>query len=131
MTPNYTARKSIPAHISLLLIILSPFTLGITLIVQICRILKAASYSIEFYDDRIIAKKGVINRSEQSSVFMGVYSVSIRQSLFGRMFNYGDLNIDCVGKWDVSTTKLKNPYALKAYLETRVVRGPQNTMIFN
>lgn len=127
MYPNYVARKSFVAHISIWLILLSLITYGISLIFLVFRLIGALNYSIEFYNDRITTKKGILARSEYSTLFMGVYSVSVRQSLFGRLFNYGDVYVDCVGKWDVSTKKIHDPYALKAYLETcTAMTAPMN-----
>ncbi len=121
MYPNYIARKSIAAHFSIWLVLLSFIFYGIPIIFLIFRLLKASNYSIEFYDNRITTKRSLFEHYEYSTVFMGVYSVSVRQSFFGRLFNYGDIYVDCVGRWDVNTKKVHDPYALKAYLDTCTV----------
>ena len=72
---NYTVRKSIVHSISFWLIILS--FLVIPLFIQVWRIIAAKSYSIEFFDNKIITRTGVLNKNEYQTVFMGVYSVSI------------------------------------------------------
>ena len=115
MTPNYVAKKSIAASLSFWLILF--FWLVIPLIIQISRILKAASYSIEFYDNKIVTKSGVLNKNENQCVFSRVYSVSLYRTFFGRILNYGNVKVDCPGVWDIDTTEIKNPLELKKFLE--------------
>ena len=83
--------------------------------------LSAHSYQIIFYDDKYIIKSGIINTHEDESVFKGVLAVSINQSLTGKMFNFGDVRVDVVGKNNLSLCGVKNPEALKKYLLTRKV----------
>ena len=116
MQPNYTAHKSIIPALSFWLIIFS--WLIIPLIVQIVRIIAIRAYVVEFYDERIVIKSGILNKKERQSVFNGVYMVSVEQSLVGQMFGYGNIVIDCPGHWDIDTVGIKNPRGLKAYLES-------------
>ena len=118
MTPNYVAKKSAVPVLSPLCIIF--FFLIVPLIIQIFRIIAARKTIIEFYDEKIVVKGGVFNTYERQSVFMGVYSVSIKQSFFGHVFGYGDISVDCPGKWDVSTRGIKDPQGLNHYLETKI-----------
>ena len=129
MKPNYVAKKSVTAVLSFWLIVF--FWLVIPLIIQIARILSAKCYSIEFYDNKIIVKSGVLSKQESQSVFGGVYSVSISQSFFGRIFNYGSVRVDCPGKWDVDTESIKDPSALKKYLENHITSNGMTNIIHN
>lgn len=125
MTPNYIAKKSAWAAWSLgatLLTVLLSFLI-VPIIVQICRTITVKKYSVEFYDDKIIVKSGWLNTHSKQMVFMGVTSVSISQSLWGNMFGYGDVIVDCVGKWDVDTHCIKKPHELEEYLQTRIVQA--------
>lgn len=63
---------------------------------------------------------------------MGIVSVSVNQSIRGRIFNYGDISVDAVGKWDINTRGIANPESLKRYLNTRMVTtsGYRNSTIF-
>ena len=120
MNPNYVAKKSAWGCVSFLSIIAC--VLVIPLFVLIFRILAAKQFRLEFYDDKIIIKSGLLNKKKKQMVFMGVTSVSVEQSLWGRLFGYGNVVVDCVGKWDVSNTSyIKNPEALEEYLQTRIV----------
>ena len=125
MKPNFVAKKSAWAawsFLSVLLTVLLSF-LVVPIIVQVCRTIIVKKYCVEFYDDKIIVKSGWLNTKTKQMVFMGVTSVTINQTLWGKIFGYGDLNIDCVGKWDVDTTCIKNPQELENYLQSRIVRA--------
>ena len=126
---NYTVKKSVIHQISILLIIASIFI--IPLFIQIWKIFYAKSFSIEFFENKIVTKSGVLSRKEQQTVFMGVYSVSISQSFFGRIFNYGDVRVDCPGRWDVDTTGIKNPQGLKMFLESKISASQTTNVIHN
>lgn len=129
MKPNYVATKSAIAAINIWLILFS--WLIIPLIVLIARIVVAKSYSVEFYDDRMIIKSGVLNKQENQAVFMGVYAVSISQTLMGRIFGYGNITVDCPGKWDIDTVGVADPQGLKRYLETKITRAGVTNIIHN
>lgn len=129
MKPNYVAKKSAASVLSFWLILF--FWLIIPSIIQIARILSAKCYSIEFYDNKIVVKSGVLNKQENQSVFAGVYSVSLSQSLMGRMFNYGNIRVDCPGRWDIDTEGIKNPVALKHHLETYITSNGMTNIIHN
>ena len=129
MKPNYVAKKSAASVLSFWLIVF--FWLVIPLIIQIARILSAKCYSIEFYDDKIVVKSGVLNKNEVQSVFGGVYSVSVSQSFAGRIFNYGNIQVDCPGRLDIDTADIKDPSALKKYLENYISANGMTNIIHN
>ena len=129
MKPNYVAKKSATSVLSFWLIVF--FWLVIPLIIQIARILSAKCYSIEFYDNKIVVKSGILSKQEKQSVFGGVYSVSISQSFAGRIFNYGNIKVDCPGKWDIDTTGIKDPESLKIYLENYITASGMTNIIHN
>lgn len=129
MKPNYVATKSAAAVLSPWLILL--FWLIVPLIMQIVRILRAKSYQIEFYDNKMVVKSGLLNKNERQSVFTGVYAVSVSQSLWGRICGYGNISVDCPGKWDIDTTGIKDPKALKAFLEKYITTKGTTNVIYN
>ena len=128
MEPNYTARKSMVGALSIWLILF--FWLVIPLFIQIYRILAAKNHIYEFYDDKIVCKSGVLNKAECQKAFAGVYSVSIVQPFFGRLFNYGNISVDCPGTWDINTKNVKDPVKLKKYLESKITTK-MNTIVMN
>lgn len=84
---------------------------------------------IEFYDDKVVVKSGVLPKKERKSVFTGVLSVSVEQSLWGGLFHYGNVNVDVMGKWDVNLEGVYKPKELEAYLETKIVHKSAFTNI--
>ena len=129
MKPNYVAKKSVTSVLSFWLIVF--FWLVIPLMIQIARILSAKCYLIAFYDNKIVVKSGVLNKKERQSVFGGVYSVSVSQSFVGRIFNYGSIQVDCPGRWDIDTVGIKDPSALKKYLENYITANGMTNIIHN
>ena len=115
---QYTARKSKMAAWNGWCILLC--WLIVPVLVQIYFFMRAHCYSLEFYEDKVVVKSGVFNRQERQSVFLGVLSVSVDQSLLGRMFSYGDLSIDVPGSWDIDTTGIADPNGLRSFLEKRI-----------
>ena len=127
MQPNYVVKKSVVPVLSVWLILF--FWLIVPLIIQIVRILAAKSYSVEFYDAKVITRSGIFNKQEKQTVFAGVNAVSISQSLFGQMFGYGDVSVDCRGKWDIDTHGIRDPRDLKTFLESRITTDNMTTVI--
>lgn len=118
MQPIFVAKKTAWGGVTPLCVLL--FWLVIPLIVMICRIVVLKHQTMEFYDDYVIVKSGVLSKNERKTVFPSVLSVSVSQSLWGRICGYGDLNVDVVGKWDVNLQGICNPGALKKILEDKV-----------
>lgn len=138
--PNYIAKKSIVATLSpfklliafiiLLFTVWLIFPIVIFAVIIILKILDVKSETIEFYDDRIVRKHGILSKKETQSLFMGVYAISLSQTLFGRLFDYGDIIVDVPGKWDISTKGIKDPNGLKSYLETRIAARNTTNIVF-
>ena len=129
MKPNYVAQKSVCSVLSFGWIVSCILILPI--FVLIFKIWACKKFRIEFYDDKIITYKGLLNTSKKQVVFMGVTSTSIEQSVFGHIFNYGNVSVDCVGKWDVDTTYIKNPVQLEEYLQTKIISKNQSNPIIH
>ena len=119
MKPNYVIKKSVVAVLSFWLIIFC--WLIIPAIIQIVLIIQAKKETVEIYNDKIVQKGGILNTYENESSFFGVYSVSVHQSLWGKIFNYGNLIVDCPGNWDVGAWGIKNPNEAKKFLASKIV----------
>lgn len=117
MKPNYVAKKSAWKAFHPLLVLL--FFLIVPIFIIIVRLIVIKCERIEFYDNKVVYKKGVFSRKEITTTFLGVLSVSVDQTFVGRIFNYGDVVIDTVGRWDISTENIARPHKLKKYLETK------------
>lgn len=121
--PEYVAKKSAWKAVTLFRILFA--WLIIPLIIMIVQIVQLKFQKIEFYDTYIVQRSGVIARNERKSAFIGIISVSIQQTVAGRLFNYGNITVDTVGKWDIDTRGISEPERLKKYLNTRMV-NPNN-----
>lgn len=75
------------------------------------------SNKIEFYKNKYIIKSGLINKHEDEAILTNLVSVSVNQSLGGRMFDYGTVRINIVGKKDISLSGVKHPQKLKKYIQ--------------
>lgn len=90
----------------------------INAIVIACAVIYARNYELRFYGNKVVEKYGIFSTHEKSSVLTPILGVSISQSFWGKIFNYGSIDIDVVGKkWDITTTHIKAPYEFKEFLE--------------
>ena len=119
MQANYIAKKSAWSAVTLGRVLL--IWLIIPIFIIIFDIIRLKCETIEFYDNQIVTKKGVLSKKVKKTVFTGVVSVSVNQSLLGRIFNYGNIDVDTMGAWDVNTKGIFNPHKLEEYLETKIV----------
>ena len=129
MKPNYVAKKSLISSLNIFLILFA--WLIIPAIIQLIKILDAKCYVIEFYDEKVVRKSGILTRREKQTVFGGVYAVNITKTLVGRIFDYGDVQIDCPGKWDIDTTRIKNPEGLRDYLEGYISAKSMTSIVYS
>ena len=114
----YSTRKSMVPALNPLLVIF--FWLIIPTLIIIYNMVKNYCYRIEFYTNYVMVREGWIARKETKFAFNGIVAVSLNQSVMGRLFNYGDVHVDVIGKWDVSTTAIKDPVSLKNFLQTQI-----------
>ncbi len=121
---EYTAKKSVWAEITLFRILLCIFIIPI--IYLVIRILIAKSESIEFYEDVIIQRSGILSKKEKRSAFYGVIGVSVSQGIKQRIFNYGNVLVDVPGRWDINTYDVIDPNKLKNYLLTKLIKQNPN-----
>ena len=129
MAPNYVAKKTCLAALTPLRILF--FWLIIPTVLIIADIIKLKNDVIEFYDDYVLVKSGVLSKKQRRTLFSGVYSVSVDQNVFGRMFNYGDVQVDVPGKWDINTKGVKAPNELSAFLESKITARGSVTVLEN
>ena len=127
MEPLYIAKKSKLCSFSLLRILFCWLIIPIILI--IIDILKTNVEKVEFFDKKVTERNGLISKNEKETTFKGVVSVNVQQSFWGRIFNFGDVYVDLVGKNNLHLEKIAKPYELKKFLETKIVDDSQTTII--
>ena len=81
------------------------------------------------FGKKVTERKGLISKNEKETTFKGVVSVNVQQSFWGRIFNFGDVYIDLVGKNNLVLEGIAKPYELKKFLETKLVDDSQTTII--
>ena len=121
--PHIVARKSILPAFQLWRIL--TFWLIIPLIMIIVDVVKLKSQYVEFYDSFVIKKKGVFNKTEERCMFPKVLSCNVYRSFWGRVFNYGDIKVDAIGKWDVDLIGIKRPLYVRKYLENHFISAKE------
>jgi uncharacterized membrane protein YdbT with pleckstrin-like domain len=95
----------------------------IPLIIMIVKIINIKDESISFYNNKVVHRSGIFSKHEKTTILTRVLSVTVRQTFWGRIFNYGTIYVDMMGKWDISMRGIKNPKGAKAYLEKFVANG--------
>ena len=121
LKPNYVIKKSAwsvvrPWHILL-------FFLIVPLIIMIIKIINIKDESISFYNNKVVERRGIFSKYEKTTILTRVLSVTVKQSLWGRIFNYGTIYVDVVGKWDINMNGIRRPREAKAFLERFVANG--------
>ena len=119
--PNYVIRKSAwsvvrPWHILLSFLI-------VPLIIMIVKIINVKDDTISFYNNKVVQRCGIFSKYEKTNILTRVLSVTVKQTFWGRIFNYGTLHVDVVGRWDINMRGVKDPMGAKAYLERFVATG--------
>lgn len=112
---------------------------ALAFLILLCRVIKLHSLKIFIYDTRIVIREGVFARSERNIAFMGVLYAKIDQSFLERIFRFGDVYIDLVGKYDINKTSnakhdqalegISNPRKLKKFLDTRMAREDEMSKV--
>ena len=119
--PNYVMKKSAwsvirPWHLIF-------FFLIVPLIIMIVKIINVKDDKILFYNNKVVQQSGVFSKYEKTNILTRVLSVTVKQTFWGRLFNYGTVKVDVVGEWDINMSGVKDPMGAKAFLETFVANG--------
>ena len=119
--PNYVMKKSAWSVVRPLHILL--FFLVIPLIIMIIKIINIKDESISFYNNKVVQRYGIFSKNEKTTIMTPVLSVTVKQTFWGRICNYGTVYIDVVGKWDIQMRGIKRPWQAKEYLERYAASG--------
>ena len=90
-------------------------------IITLIECLKLIFIKMDFYDEKVVVRKGILSRTENQQAFVGVSGIKITQSIFGRIFNYGTVCFLLTGHKKFSFVDIRKPKKLKEYLETKWV----------
>ena len=117
--PIYVAKKSGFSAIDIRLILL--FWLIYPLIRQIQLIIRAKTFRMTIYEDRIVTRIGILDVQERQTLFMGMNSLSFDQGFWGTLLDYGTVHIVCPGRHDVFESGILDPATLKRVLSKHFV----------
>ena len=95
--------------------------------VIVIEIIIIRSQRVEFYDSFVIKRSGVFNKFEQKCMFPKILSCDVYRSFKGRIFNYGDIKVDAIGKWDLEK-ELRNvsrPLFVRKYLQNHFISAKE------
>ena len=95
----------------------------IPLLIMLYRIINILDESISFYNNKVVQRSGIFSKRELTNILTHMLSVSVHQTLWGRIFNYGNISVDVMGQWDIDMRGIKNPRKAKEYLETIAANG--------
>lgn len=88
-------------------------------LVIVFTVIEASRCEIRIYEKSIVTRKGILNVKETRAVMTPIIGVSVEQSFNGRIYNYGNVRIDKIGKgWDIDSTYIKKPEQFKNFLQT-------------
>ena len=120
---HIVARKSILPAFKFWRVLL--FWLIVPLIMIIVDVVKLRHEYVEFYNTYVIKRSGVFSKNEEKCMFPKVLSCNVYRSFWGRVFNYGDIKIDAIGKWDVNLNGIKRPLHVRRYLENHFISAKE------
>ncbi len=86
----------------------------------IIAIVVAKHYNVHIGKNTISIKDGVFNVSNHEYAVAGITVINVYQSFFGRIFNYGTVNISLAGNKYVSLEGILTPNEVKVFIERQL-----------
>lgn len=120
-------RKSAWAEMTLLKVLFCWLIIPVIVAIVI-----AKHYNVHIGQKTISVKDGVFNISNSEYAVAGITEINVYQSFFGRIFNYGTVNISLAGNKYVSLEGILAPNEIKAFIESQLNKTANAThMLFN
>lgn len=98
-------------------ILISPFTLGITLVWGIYKWLVLRNLEQGVTNKRVIHKAGIISRTTEEMKLSSIETVEIKQSVLGRLLGFGNVHVTGRGISDVVFPNIDNPMDVKKAID--------------
>ncbi len=98
------------------LILLGPVLIGVILFLAMAAYMRTTKFAVT--TERVILKRGFIRRSTEELAVETVESVSLQQSIFGRLFGYGRLIARGTGETLVHFPNMAEPITFRRAIET-------------
>ena len=80
------------------------------------RLIKYVCTEIALTNNRIIVKTGFIARNARDISLKKVEGIDVKQSILGRIFNYGSMNVRGTGSGEVWYNGIVDPYSFQSAL---------------
>lgn len=77
--------------------------------------------------DRIIEESGILNKKRVTIPVSSIANVTLKQSLFGRIFNYGDIKVAAFGEAEITLRGVSNPSKIIDTLEAMMEKQKHDT----
>lgn len=119
MNEEYVVTEKAATASRIILLILLCWTI-IYPLYFIVKLVQAKYTRYIFYQDRVVMKKGVIQKDSKTIVLTQIIGVSVDTTASGSIFGYGTVHINLVGKGDITLSNIKDPHGLCTYLESRI-----------
>ncbi len=81
-------------------------------------ILKSLNNRAEIGDKTIKQTWGILNKNSEEYAIAGIVSIDTHQSLFGRIFNYGDVILSIAGEKKIYLVGYVAPNEIKKHLQS-------------
>ena len=128
MNNQYTAQVSAWKYGKPIFVCFLLCWLIIPLIVMIVFFLKAKKEKYEFNGLRYTIYEGNMSNSTVQRAIPDILSINVERSFMGKIFNYGNVYCQTTHKMGNSFNYVKNPEALRDFLETQINTNNQATL---
>lgn len=132
LSMKFSAKKSVLGTMGGGLILWIIFSvLIIPLIILIFKIISIKSYTLTIDGTKITERGGIFNKYDHQTLLTNVVGVDVSQTFSGRIFGYGNVHVDLVGKRDLWLNGIKQPDKLKEFLQQYVNTENLSTLLTN
>lgn len=114
---------NLPPMVFYALYALTALCVIIPMVIMIFRIINIKDDQILIYPNKVVRKWGIVQKHEDTNIFTAILAVTAHQTLRGRIFNYGSLKVDVMGKWDIDTRGIMDPFKARDFLEQFSANG--------
>ena len=123
--PIVVAEQSFVGHYGLLLpiVLVITFWLVIPLIALICMFLSNRTYRHYVYRDRYVYEGGLLSKKRRTQTMTQVLAVDIEQSFKGKIFNFGDVRVNLIGRGGLRIEGCKHPEEVASALQGLIAKG--------
>jgi len=113
----------LPEPFNLVVFALAGVLFVVPAVIMAWNVINIMDETISIYYNKVVQRSGILAKYEHTNILTNVLSVTVKQTMWGRIFNYGTITIDTVGPWDIDMKGIKDPMKAKEYLENYAANG--------